>query len=138
EEIPTHFIDALVAAEDQRFYSHYGFDLMGLARAALANYRAEKIRQGGSTLTQQLARAVYELKGKEVDRKLREIALAVRIEQRYTKDEILVHYLNQIYFGSGFYGIGSAARGYFGKKVSELTVGESALLCGVIPAPRDY
>ncbi len=137
-EIPTHFIDALIAAEDQRFFFHPGFDPAGALRAAWANYRAESIREGASTLTQQLARAVFQLEGKHADRKLSEIAAAVRIEQRYSKDEILAYYLNRIYFGSGFYGIGSAARGYFGKTVSELTVDESAMICGVIPSPSRY
>lgn len=138
EDIPPHFVDALIAAEDQRFFAHPGFDPAGSVRAAIANYRAEGIREGGSTLTQQLARDVYKLEGKHIDRKLSEIAAAVRIEKRYTKDEILVNYLNRIYFGSGFYGLGAAARGYFGKKASELTVDESALICGVIPSPSRY
>jgi membrane peptidoglycan carboxypeptidase len=112
EEIPPHFIDALIAAEDQRFFVHPGFD--------------------------PLARDVYRLEGKNFDRKLAEIAAAVRIEEVYSKDEILVHYLNRIYFGSGFYGLGSAARGYFGKKASELTIDESALICGTIPSPSRY
>ncbi|HRQ90860.1 MAG TPA: biosynthetic peptidoglycan transglycosylase, partial [Bacteroidia bacterium] len=138
DEIPAHFVDALIAAEDQRFFAHPGFDPVGSVRAAWANYRAEAIREGGSTLTQQLARDVYQLEGKDMDRKLSEIAASVRIEQRYSKDEILVHYLNRVYFGSGFYGLGSAARGYFGKRVSELTLDESALICGVIPSPSRY
>lgn len=138
EEIPPQLIDALLAAEDQRFFLHPGFDPVGSVRAAWANYRAEAIREGGSTLTQQLARDVYRLEGKDIDRKLSEIAAAVRIEKEYSKDEILVHYLNRIYFGSGFYGLGAAARGYFGKKPAELTVDESALICGVIPSPSRY
>lgn len=138
EDIPPHFVDALIAAEDQRFFVHPGFDPVGSFRAALANLRSEAIKEGGSTLTQQLARDVYRLEGKNIDRKLSEIAAAVRIEEVYSKDEILVHYLNRIYFGSGFYGLGSAARGYFGKKASELTVDESALICGVIPSPSRY
>lgn len=138
EEIPQHFVDALIAAEDQRFFVHPGFDPVGSFRAALANLRSEAIREGGSTLTQQLARDVYRLEGRNIDRKLSEIAAAVRIEKRYSKDEILANYLNRIYFGSGFYGLGAAARGYFGKKVGELTVDESALICGVIPSPSKY
>lgn len=138
EDIPPHFVDALVAAEDQRFFAHPGFDPVGSFRAALANLRSEAIKEGGSTLTQQLARDVYRLEGRNVDRKLSEIAAAVRIEKRYSKDEILVHYLNRIYFGSGFYGLGAAARGYFGKKAAELTVDEAALVCGVIPSPSRY
>ena len=138
EEIPPHFIDALIAAEDQRFFVHPGFDPVGSIRAAWANYRSEAIREGASTLTQQLARDVYRLEGKNFDRKLAEIAAAVRIERAYSKDEILVLYLNRIYFGSGFYGLGSAARGYFGKQASELTIDESALICGTIPSPSRY
>jgi len=138
DDIPIHFVDALIAAEDQRFYLHPGFDPVGSVRAAWVNYRADAIREGASTLTQQLARDVYRLEGKDADRKLSEIAAAVRIEDRYTKDEILVHYLNRIYFGSGFYGIGSAARGYFGKTPRQLTIDEAALLCGLIPSPSRY
>ncbi len=138
EDIPGHFVDALVAAEDQRFFLHPGFDPVGSVRAAWANYRAESIREGGSTLTQQLARDVYRLEGKDADRKLSEIAAAVRIEKQYSKDEILVHYLNRIYFGSGFYGLGAAASGFFGKEPRDLTVDESALLCGLIPSPSRY
>lgn len=138
EDIPSHFVDALIAAEDQRFFLHPGFDPVGSLRAAWVNYRAATIREGASTLTQQLARDVYPLVGKDADRKLSEIAAAVRIEDRYTKDEILVHYLNRIYFGSGFYGLGSAARGYFGKSPQQLTIDESALLCGLIPSPSRY
>lgn len=138
EDIPVHFVDALLAAEDQRFFIHPGFDPVGSVRAAWANYRAEAIREGASTLTQQLARDVYKLEGKDADRKLSEIAAAVRIEDHYSKDEILVHYLNRIYFGSGFYGLGSAARGYFGKAAKDLTIDESALLCGLIPSPSRY
>lgn len=138
DDIPIHFVDALIAAEDQRFYLHPGFDPVGSVRAAWVNYRADAIREGASTLTQQLARDVYRLAGKDADRKLAEIAAAVRIEDRYTKDEILVHYLNRIYFGSGFYGLGSAASGYFGKTPQQLTVDEAALLCGLIPSPSRY
>ncbi|MBU6179466.1 MAG: transglycosylase domain-containing protein [Verrucomicrobia bacterium] len=138
EEIPPHVIDALIAAEDQRFFVHPGFDPVGSFRAALANLRSEAIKEGGSTLTQQLARDVYRLEGKNIDRKLSEIAAAVRIENRYSKDEILVHYLNRIYFGSGFYGLGAAARGYFGKTTAQLTADEAALICGVIPSPSRY
>ncbi|MDA8908847.1 transglycosylase domain-containing protein, partial [bacterium] len=128
EDIPPVFIDALLAAEDQRFFFHPGFDPAGTMRAAIANYRAESIQEGGSTLTQQLARDVYGLEGRHIERKLNEIALAFWIEREYSKDEILVHYLNRIYFGSGFYGVGAAAKGYFDKALSDLTVDESAML----------
>ncbi|MEM1442451.1 MAG: transglycosylase domain-containing protein, partial [Verrucomicrobiota bacterium] len=135
EDIPDTFIDALLAAEDQRYFSHPGFDPIGTLRAALANYRAETIREGGSTLTQQLARDVFGLEGRHIERKLNEIAIAFWIEREYSKDEVLVHYLNRIYFGSGFYGVGAAANGYFDKPLRELTVDESAMLCGLIRSP---
>ncbi|MDF2378076.1 MAG: transglycosylase domain-containing protein [Verrucomicrobiales bacterium] len=138
EDIPPVFIDALLAAEDQRFFFHPGFDPAGTMRAAIANYRAESIQEGGSTLTQQLARDVYGLEGRHIERKLNEIALAFWIEREYSKDEILVHYLNRIYFGSGFYGVGAAAKGYFDKALSDLTVDESAMLCGLIRSPSRF
>lgn len=138
DEIPDHFLDALIAAEDQRYELHPGFDPIGTLRAAWANYRAESIQEGGSTLTQQLARNVFKLEKRNAERKLLEIAVAVRIEAAYSKDEILVHYLNRIYFGSGFYGLGAAAKGYFGKSVSELTIDESALICGLIRSPSRF
>lgn len=135
EDIPDTFIDALLAAEDQRYFRHVGFDPFGTMRAAIANYRAETIREGASTLTQQLARDVFGLKGKNIERKLNEIAIAFWIEREYSKDEILVHYLNRIYFGSGFYGVGAAALGYFDKPLRELSIDESAMLCGLIRSP---
>lgn len=137
-DIPQEFIDALIASEDQRFFYHFGFDPMGTLRAAWANYRAESIKEGGSTLTQQLARDVYGLEGRHIERKLNEIALAFWIERRYSKDEILVHYLNRIYFGSGFYGVGAAAKGYFGKQLGQLTIDEAAMLCGLIRSPSRF
>lgn len=137
-DIPEVFIEALLASEDQRFFYHPGFDPVGTLRAAWANYRAESIQEGGSTLTQQLARDVYGLKGRHIERKLNEIALAFWIEREYSKDEILVHYLNRIYFGSGFYGAGAAAKGYFGKALGELGTDEAAMLCGIIRSPSRF
>ncbi|MDA8634470.1 transglycosylase domain-containing protein [Verrucomicrobiales bacterium] len=134
-DLPDHFVDALIAAEDQLYFFHPGVDPKGSLRAAWRNYRASGIEEGGSTLTQQLARNVFELEGRHMERKLIEMAVALRIELRYTKDEILEHYLNRIYFGSGFYGLGSAAKGYFDKSVNELTLEESAMICGLIRSP---
>ena len=134
-DLPDHFIDALVAAEDQRYFFHPGVDPKGSLRAAWRNYRASGIEEGGSTLTQQLARNVFELEGRNMERKLIEMAVALRIELRYSKDEILEHYLNRIYFGSSFYGLGSAAKGYFNKEVKDLTLEESAMICGLIRSP---
>ncbi|MDF1826534.1 MAG: transglycosylase domain-containing protein [Verrucomicrobiales bacterium] len=138
DDISPEFIAALLASEDQRFFYHPGFDPVGTMRAAWANYRAESIQEGGSTLTQQLARDVYGLEGRHIERKLNEIALAVWIEREYSKDEILVHYLNRIYFGSGFYGVGAAAKGYFGKELEQLEVDEAAMICGLIRSPSRF
>ena len=138
DDLPAHFIDALIATEDNRFFEHVGFDWVGIGRAAIANIKAGSVREGGSTITQQLARQCYGLSGRTLDRKFTEIALSIRIEQAYSKHEIIEHYLNYIYFGSGYWGLGSAARGYFGKAVSDLTIAESALICGIIKSPSSY
>ncbi len=144
EDVPPHLIDALLATEDERFYQHEGYDFWGIARASVANLRARRIRQGASTITQQLARNACALTERSYDRKITEIFLAWRIERAYSKSEILVGYLNRIYLGSGFWGIGAAAEGYFSKNVADLDLGESAMLCGIIKSPnpsspfRDY
>jgi len=137
-DLPAHFIDALIATEDNRFFEHIGFDPIGIGRAAIANMKAGGVREGGSTITQQLARQCYGLSGRNLERKFIEIALSIRIEQAYSKHEIIEHYLNYIYLGSGYWGLGSAARGYFGKDVSDLTIAESALICGIIKSPSSY
>lgn len=137
EQVPKHLIDALVATEDARFYEHNGYDLVGIARAAVANLKAGGIKQGGSTITQQLARHAFSLGGRNFDRKLREFFLAQRIESAYSKEEILEHYLNRIYFGGGYWGVGAAARGYFGKDVSELNLTEAATLAAIIKSPNN-
>lgn len=133
--VPPHLIHAVIATEDARFYSHPGFDIVGLARAAVANFTSQGIRQGGSTITQQLARNAFGLKGRNYDRKLTEIFLAMRIERECSKDEILTDYLNRIYLGHGCSGVGAAARCYFGKDLGEITLTEAATLAGIIKAP---
>jgi len=140
DDVPQVFINALMSGEDQRFMTHKGVDYVGIARAAWLNYKGN--RQGASTITQQLARNAYNLKTEadkrgesEIDRKLVEIFLALRIERHYGKREILEFYLNRIYFGSGFYGIRSAALGYYGKEPMDLTVEESASLVTLIKNP---
>ena len=138
DEVPQHLIDALVATEDSRFFDHGGYDLRGIARAAVANLKAGGIRQGGSTITQQLARHAYSLGGRNFDRKFTELFLACRIEQAYSKKVILEHYLNRIYLGCGYWGVGSASIGYFGKEVGELTPDESAMLCAIIKSPNRF
>ena len=136
EEIPDHLVAALMAAEDTRFYDHAGFDPIGIARAATVNFQKKGFDQGGSTITQQLARNSFDLGGRTLHRKLVELFVALRIEKEFTKEEIVTHYFNRVYFGSGFHGIGAAANGYFGKKVSEFTAAESAMVCGLIRSPK--
>ena len=138
EKIPLHMIQALVATEDARFFEHDGVDYMGIVRAALRNLRAGGLKQGASTITQQLARNAFGMTERSFKRKLTEAFLAHRIEATFTKAEIMEMYLNRIYFGSGFYGINAAAKGYFGKEASELSIEEAATLCGLIKSPNRY
>jgi len=137
-EIPRPLIQAILAIEDRRFYSHWGIDPIRLARALITDLVARRPEQGGSTITQQLARNLFLTHEKTMTRKLKEIVLAIRIEQTYTKDEILEMYFNQIYFGEGAYGVDAAAKVYFGKRVQELNLQECALLAGLPRNPRDY
>lgn len=127
---------AVVAEEDNRFYEHFGMDFWGIARAAITNYRLGKTVQGGSTVTQQLARNTFDLKGRTYRRKIIEMFLAMRIEKAFSKDQIMELYLNRVYFGAGFYGAEAAARGYFGKSAKDLNVSECALLAGLLKSPQ--
>ncbi|HUF64128.1 MAG TPA: transglycosylase domain-containing protein [Verrucomicrobiales bacterium] len=137
EEVPEHLVRALIAVEDSRFYRHNGVDFVGIIRAVLLNLQARRVTQGASTITQQLARQSFELKEHSIQRKLVEAFLARRIEDHYSKDEILEHYLNRIFFGHEFFGVQAAAIAYFGKPVSELDLAESAMLCGLIKSPNN-
>jgi penicillin-binding protein 1A len=137
-EVPINLRQAVVAVEDQNFYHHIGIDLRGIARAVYEDLQAGEFVQGGSTITQQLARGLFLTPEKTLRRKLREALLALHIERNYTKDEILERYLNQIYLGSGAYGVEAAAQTYFGKKVSELTLAEAALIAGLPQYPSVY
>ncbi len=137
-DVPVMLINALIAAEDARFYSHRGLDPRGIARAFARNIRARKVVEGGSTLTQQLAKVLFLTPERSYTRKLKEMALALRIEQRYTKQEILSLYLNQIYFGSGAYGVEAASQIYFGKSVKDLDIAECSLLAGLPRSPKYY
>jgi penicillin-binding protein 1A len=137
-DVPEMLIKALIATEDARFYSHHGLDPRGIARALYRNIRAKKVLEGGSTLTQQLAKVLFLTPERSYTRKLKEMALALRIEQRYTKREILSLYLNQIYFGSGAYGVEAAAQIYFGKSAKDLNIAECALLAGLPRSPKYY
>ncbi len=136
EDVPSHVVQAFIAAEDDSFYEHKGIDLRSILRAAWANFRAGgETVQGASTITQQTVKQLLLSSERTYRRKIREMILARRLEERLSKDEILFLYLNQIYFGSGAHGIGEASQTYFGKDVGELDVGEAALLAGLPKAP---
>jgi penicillin-binding protein 1A len=137
-DISPNLIHAIVAIEDQRFYDHHGFDPVRMGSAALANIRHGRLAQGGSTITQQLARQSFLTPDKTLRRKLQELILASRLEAMYSKPEILELYLNKVYFGDGLYGVEAASRGYFGKHASALSVAESALLAGLVKSPSAY
>ena len=138
EEMPTHLVHAFIAAEDGAFYEHEGLDYSGIMRAALANIKAGGIAQGGSTITQQVAKTFLLSSERTWLRKIKDMILAMRIEKYLNKNEILYLYLNQIYLGSGAYGVEAAAQTYFAKPVRELTLAESALVAGLVPAPSRY
>lgn len=138
EAIPAHVYDAAVAAEDGNFYTHEGLDFFGMLRAMYVNARDGRFSQGGSTITQQVVRNVFLSQKKTLRRKLEEVFLARKLERHLTKREILWLYVNQIYFGHGNYGVAEAARHYFGKRVEELTLAESALLMSQVPSPGNY
>ena len=137
-DIPFIMRQAIVSVEDARFYSHKGFDVIGIARAVVANAEAGKIREGASTITQQTVKNLFLTSDRTFARKFEELVLAMNMERKFSKDEILEIYLNTIYFGSDFYGIGDAAQGYFGKKPVDLTIGECAMLAGLPNAPSLY
>jgi penicillin-binding protein 1A len=136
EQLPGDLVKAVVAVEDAKFYQHHGYDLLGIIRAALKNFTAGHVRQGASTITQQLARNSFSLKEKTYRRKLLEIFLAQRIEEQFGKQKIMELYLNRIYFGGGLYGAEAAARGYFGKSAREMSLAECATFAGLIKSPN--
>ncbi|HWK39950.1 MAG TPA: PBP1A family penicillin-binding protein [Hyphomicrobium sp.] len=136
--LPRHVTDAVIATEDQRFFDHHGVDPLGLVRAAFINLRQGRTVQGGSTLTQQLAKNLYLSHDRTFARKLEEFTLALWLESRLSKADILELYLNRVYLGSGAYGIDAAARRYFGKSARELSLGQSAMIAGLLKAPSKY
>ena len=136
EKLSPWLVKAVVAAEDQRFWEHTGVDYWGIVRAAQANWTAGRIRQGASTVTQQLARNSFDLKERTYRRKLLEMALAVQIEKKFPKEKIMEMYLNRVYFGGGLYGAEAAARGYFGVSAAELTASQAATLAGLLKSPN--
>ena len=137
-DVSPHLVDALIAIEDQRFRSHWGVDVIRIAGAMLANVREGRLAQGGSTLTQQLARQSFLTLDKTYSRKIQEALLAMRIERQYTKDQILALYLNKMYFGAGLYGVEAASMGYFGKPARDLTVAEAAMIAGLVKSPSTW
>ena len=137
-QIPKDLQNAFVAVEDNRFYDHIGVDPKGILRAVVSNITSKEVAEGGSTITQQLAKNAYLTQERTMKRKIQEVFLALRLEQQYTKQEILELYLNQIYFGQGAYGVQAAAKTYFGKDVSELDTNECAVLAGIPKSPNYY
>jgi penicillin-binding protein 1A len=134
-DLPPHLAQAIVAIEDRRFYQHNGIDLWGILRAGWRNTQAGSTREGGSTITQQLARLMFLSPERTLRRKVQEAVLATWLESQLTKEDILLRYLNTAYFGAGAYGVDAAAKRYFGKKARELGLGEAAMLAGLVRAP---
>ncbi len=135
KELPPYVPKAFVAIEDRRFYEHYGVDPLGIGRALVANILHRGVAQGGSTLTQQLAKNLFLTQERTITRKLQEVMLAIWLERKFSKTQILELYLNRVYFGSGAYGIEQAALHYFGKSAKQLNVGEAAMLAGLVKSP---
>ncbi len=138
EDLPPHVSAAVLAIEDRRFYSHFGLDIFGLGRAAWANLRAGRVVQGGSTITQQLAKNIFLTPERTFQRKVQETLLAIWLEARFSKNEILTLYLNRVYFGGGAYGIEAASQRYFGIGASALDLNQGAMLAGLLKAPSRY
>ncbi len=138
EELPKMYIDAVVAAEDHRYYDHGPIDIISIGRALWVNLTSFSLVEGGSSITQQLAKNIYFTQEKKLERKIAETFMAFALENQYGKEDILELYVNIIYFGSGYYGVYDASQGYFGKAPSEMTDYESTLLAGIPNAPSVY
>lgn len=138
KEIPQMYINAVISVEDHRFYKHSGIDLIAICRAMVNDIKAMKLVEGGSTITQQLCKNMYFTQEKKFTRKFAEIFMAFKVEQNYSKDEILELYMNTSYFGDGYYTVKEACRGYFNKELNEMTYYEMALLAGIPNAPTVY
>src|SRR3984893_12459076 len=137
DQISPYLVDAVIAEEDNRFYEHSGVDFYGIFRALIKNTQAGRIRQGASTVTQQLARNVFDLRDRTYDRKILEVFLAMRIERSLSKNKIMELYLNRVYLGGGLYGAEAASKGYFGKPAKDLSVGEAAMLAALLKSPNN-
>lgn len=137
-ELPQMYLDAVISVEDHRFYKHSGIDVIAIGRAIINDIKAMDFVEGGSTITQQIAKNEYFTQEKKITRKIAEIFMAYEIEKNYLKDEILELYINTIYFGNGYYNIKDACEGYFGKSPNEMTEGECIMLAGIPNAPSVY
>lgn len=137
-ELPQMYLDAVISVEDHRFYKHSGIDVIAIGRAIINDIKAMDFVEGGSTITQQIAKNEYFTQEKKITRKIAEVFMAYEIEKNYLKDEILELYINTIYFGNGYYNIKDACKGYFGKSPNEMTEGECIMLAGIPNAPSVY
>lgn len=137
-ELPQMYLDAVISVEDHRFYKHSGIDVIAIGRALINDIKAMDFVEGGSTITQQIAKNEYFTQEKRITRKIAEVFMAFEIEKKYSKNEILELYINTIYFGNGYYNIKDACKGYFGKSPNEMTAGECIMLAGIPIAPSVY
>ena len=137
-ELPQMYLDAVISVEDHRFYKHSGIDVIAIGRALINDIKAMDFVEGGSTITQQIAKNEYFTQEKRITRKIAEVFMAFEIEKNYSKDEILELYINTIYFENGYYNIKDACEGYFGKSPNEMTDGECIMLAGIPNAPSVY
>jgi len=138
DDIPQNLINAVIATEDRRFFNHWGIDLRGLARAVFVNIAKGRVAQGGSTVTQQLAKNVFLKPDRNLKRKIQEAMLAIWLEKHYSKEQIIEMYLNRVYLGGGVYGIDAASRKYFNKTAKRMNLYESAMIAGMLKAPTSY
>ena len=138
EDLPEVYVNAVISVEDHRFYDHPGIDMIAICRAVVNDLRARSFVEGGSTITQQLAKNLYFSQEKEMTRKIAEVFMAFDLEENYSKEEIFELYVNTIYFGDGYYTVQEASEGYFGKKPAGMTEYESTLLAGIPNAPSKY
>lgn len=137
-ELPQIYIEAIISVEDHRFYKHSGIDVIAIGRAIINDIKAMEFVEGGSTITQQIAKNEYFTQEKQLTRKVAEVFMAFELEKKYSKDEILEIYINTIYFGNGYYNVKDACKGYFGKTIDKMTKGECIMLAGIPNAPSVY
>lgn len=138
DSVSKHLVNAIIAVEDRNFYTHKGYDIWGILRAVIVNLKSGGVVQGASTLTQQLAKDLFFSAERSYNRKFKEMLYAIKLEQNYTKAQILTLYLNRVYLGAGLYGVAAAAERYFGKSAKDLTIAESAMIAGLLKAPSRY